>query len=61
VRTSLDCRARLVRQTVEASRFASADPALHERVLRDVLRMVAEFDLTDAPPLLQRKIVAGDA
>lgn len=56
VRTSLDCIACLIRQTVEASRFVSADPALHERVLRDVLRMAAELDLSQAPPLLTQQV-----
>jgi len=56
VRTSLDCIACLIRQTVEASRFVSADPALHERVMRDMLRMAAEFDLSQAPPLLTQQV-----
>jgi uncharacterized protein with ATP-grasp and redox domains len=56
VRTSLDCKACLIRQTVEASRFVSADPALHERVLRDMLRMAADLDLSQAPPLLTQQV-----
>ncbi len=66
MRTSLDCITCLIRQTVEASRFVSADPAMHERVLRDVLRMAAGLDLSEAPPLLtqqaQRRIreLTGD-
>ena len=56
VRTSLDCIACLIRQTVEASRFASADPAVHERVMRHVLRMAAELDLSQAPPLLTQQV-----
>ena len=56
MRTSLDCMACLIRQTVEASRFVSADPALHERVLRDMLRMAADLDLSQAPPLLTQQV-----
>ncbi len=56
MRTSLDCLACLIRQTVEASRFASADPALHERVLRDVLRMASELDLRRTPPQLTQQV-----
>lgn len=56
VRTLLDCIACLIRQTVEASRFASADPAVHEQVMRQVLRMAAELDLSQAPPLLTQQV-----
>ena len=56
MRTSLDCITCLIRQTVEASRFASADPELHEHVLRDVLRMATEFDLSQAPPVLTQQV-----
>jgi uncharacterized protein with ATP-grasp and redox domains len=56
VRTSLDCLTCLVRQAIEASRFVSDDPALHERVVRDVLRMAAEFDFAQPPPLLAQRV-----
>jgi len=56
VRSSLDCITCLIRQTLEAARFVSADPALHERVMRDVLRMAAELDLSHAPPLLTQRV-----
>jgi uncharacterized protein with ATP-grasp and redox domains len=56
VRTSLDCLSCLIRQTVEASRFVSADPTLHEHVMRDVLRMAAELDLSQAPPVLTQQV-----
>jgi uncharacterized protein with ATP-grasp and redox domains len=46
----------LIRQTIEAARFVSADPSLHERVLRDVLRMAAALDLSQAPPLLTQQV-----
>ena len=56
MRSSLDCVTCLIRQTLEALRFVSADPALHERVMRDVLRVAAEFDLSQAPPLLTQQV-----
>ncbi len=56
MRTSLDCLTCLVRQALEASRFVSDDPALHERVARDVLRMAAEFDFAQSPPLLAQRV-----
>jgi len=54
--TSLDCIPCFVRQALEAARFASDDVTLHERVLRDLLRAVAESDLTLPPPVMGQHI-----
>lgn len=54
MRTYLDCYSCLVRQAVEASRRASDDPALHERVLREALAALAAADLSLPPPLHAR-------
>ena len=53
---SLDCVLCLARQSLEAARFASDDPATHERVLRKVLAIVQEEGFTKIPPLVAQSI-----
>ena len=53
---SLDCVLCLARQSLEAARFASDDPATHERVLRKVLTLVQEEGFTKIPPLVAQSI-----
>ena len=48
--TYLDCAACFVRQALDATRMVTDDPAIHERVLRNVLRAASEMDLR-RPPL----------
>ena len=43
--TALDCIPCFLRQALEAARFATKDEAVHEQVIRHVLRMAAEMDL----------------
>lgn len=56
MRTTLDCIPCVVRQTLEAVRIVSHDPAVHERLLRDVLRWTAEIDMNVTPPALAQRI-----
>ncbi len=53
---SLDCILCLARQSLEAARFASNDPAKHEAVLRKVLALVQEKGFTTIPPLVGQEI-----
>jgi len=56
MRTALDCIPCFVRQALEAARFVTDDPAVHERIVRDVLRMAAEMDLAQCPPVVGQRI-----
>jgi len=56
VKTSLDCIPCFVRQALEAARFATDDPAIHERIVRHVLRAAADMDLGQCPPVVGQKI-----
>ena len=56
MRTALDCIPCFVRQSLEAARFVTDDPAVHERLLRDVLRRTAEMDLSQCPPVVAQAI-----
>ena len=54
--TALDCIPCLLRQALEAARMVSADPAVHEATLRDVLHRASEMDLGAPPPAVAQKI-----
>jgi damage-control phosphatase, subfamily I len=52
MKTSLDCLPCFVRQALEAARFMSDDPSLHEQILRQVMRSLADIDFSQAPPVM---------
>jgi uncharacterized protein with ATP-grasp and redox domains len=56
MRTALDCIPCFARQALEAARFVTDDPIVHERILRDVLSAAAEMDLAQCPPIVAQRI-----
>jgi damage-control phosphatase, subfamily I len=50
MKTFFDCIPCIVRQTLDSVRLATPDEAVHQRVLREVLRTAAEMDLRRTPP-----------
>lgn len=56
MKTALDCLPCLVRQSLDASRAVSADPAVHEQVLREMLSWAAGLDHTLSPPALGQRL-----
>jgi uncharacterized protein with ATP-grasp and redox domains len=56
MKTSLDCIPCFVRQALDAARFVTDDPEVHEQVVRMVLRTAAEMDLSDTPPAIGQRI-----
>jgi len=56
VKTSLDCFPCFVRQALDAARMISTDQAVHERIVRDVLRWTSKMDLNQSPPMLGQRI-----
>lgn len=54
--TYLDCVPCFVRQALEAARMATDDIALHEQMLRKVLRMVSEMSFAESPPKMGQLI-----
>jgi len=50
MKTFLDCIPCIVRQTLDSVRLVTSNEAVHERVLREVLRATAEMDLQQSPP-----------
>lgn len=51
---SFDCVPCFVRHALDAARFASPDPAVHERILREVLGEAAHWDLRKPAPVLSQ-------
>ena len=56
MKTALDCVPCLVRQSIDSSRAVSDDPAVHQQVLRDMLRWTADVDPTESPPELGQRL-----
>ncbi|WP_291010676.1 ARMT1-like domain-containing protein [Hydrogenophaga sp.] len=56
MQTSLDCVPCLLRQSLEATRAVTADVGVQEHVIREVLRMLAELELNQPPPLLAQAV-----
>jgi len=56
MKTDLECIPCLVRQSLDAARRTSDDPAVHERILREVLRWTSDMDLRLPPPVLAQRM-----
>lgn len=54
--TSLDCIPCFVRQALEAARFITDSPAVHERIMRSILLEVAKMDFSQSPPAFGQKL-----
>jgi len=56
MKTFFDCIPCLVDQTLRAVRKITDDEAIHEKVLRKVLRLVSDINLNESPPLMAQQI-----
>ncbi|MBN2290590.1 MAG: DUF89 family protein [Candidatus Glassbacteria bacterium] len=56
MKTYPDCIPCGVRQALEASRLVSDDPVLHERVLRETLKILSKLDYSLPPPVIASEI-----
>lgn len=56
MRIQFDCIPCFVRQTLESVRMISTDAAVHEQVLREVLRWSSEMDMAQPPPAMGQRI-----
>ncbi len=54
--THLDCLPCFLRQSLEAARSVTSDIDVHERIMRDVLRMTADMNLDRPPPILAQVV-----
>jgi uncharacterized protein with ATP-grasp and redox domains len=56
MKTSLDCIACFIRQALDAARLVSTDTAVHQRILREVLRWAGEMDMDQPAPVMGQRI-----
>jgi uncharacterized protein with ATP-grasp and redox domains len=56
MRTYFDCIPCFVRQVLDAVRMTTTDKLIHEKVLREALRLGSEMDLQQSPPAMAQKI-----
>lgn len=56
MRTYLECVSCFMRQALDASRMVTDDPAVHERVVRETLRLVVEMPFDRSPPWMGQRI-----
>jgi uncharacterized protein with ATP-grasp and redox domains len=56
MRTYLDCVPCFVRQVLDAVRMTTDDERIHEKVLREALRLASTMDLRQSPPVMGQKI-----
>ncbi len=56
MKTCLDCIPCFVRQALEAARFVTDDPVIHESVVRGILREAARMDFSQSPPAIGQKL-----
>lgn len=56
MKTSLECIPCLIGQTLRISRILSTSPDVHERIMRDILRLSSDVDLQLSPPALAQQI-----
>jgi len=56
MRTFLDCIPCFVRQALDAARLATDDEQIHEQVVREVLRLASDLDMSQSPPVIGQQI-----
>ena len=56
MRIFLDCIPCFVRQALDAARLATDDMQIHEQVLREVLVLAKDLDMSQSPPIMGQKI-----
>ncbi len=56
MRTYFDCIPCLIRQSLDAVRLMTSDESIHEQVIRNILRLAADLDMSQSPPVLSQQI-----
>lgn len=56
MRSFFDCVPCAIRQVLDAVRMTTDDEAIHDRVLREALRMALEMDYSECPPMRAQRI-----
>ncbi len=56
MQTYLDCIPCFVRQSLDAARHATQDHHIHERVVREILHLANNLDMSQSPPVIGQQI-----
>jgi damage-control phosphatase, subfamily I len=56
MRIYLDCIPCFVRQALSAARLATDDEQIHKQVVRNILRLSADLDMNQSPPVLGQQL-----
>ena len=56
MKTFLDCIPCFVRQALGAARLISPDPAVHEKIIRELLSWTSKLDMNQSPPAIGQRI-----
>ena len=56
MRIFLDCIPCFVRQALDSARLVTNDEQIHEKVVREVLRLAADLDMSQSPPVIGQQI-----
>jgi len=56
MRIFLDCIPCFVRQALDSARLVTDDERIHEKVVREVLRLAADLDMSQSPPTIGQQI-----
>ncbi len=56
MKTACDCVPCLIRQALEASRYFTDDAQFQEKIIKDILKNLADEDLTSSPPAIARHV-----
>jgi len=56
MRIFLDCIPCFVRQALDSARLATDDEKIQERVVREVLRLASDLDMSQSPPVIGQQI-----
>ena len=56
MRIYLDCISCFIRQALDAARLATDDEQVHKKVVDNVLRLAADLDMSQSPPVIGQKI-----
>ena len=56
MRIFLDCMPCFIRQALDSARLVTDDEQIHEQVVREVLRLAADLDMSQSPPAIGQQI-----
>ncbi len=56
MRTFLDCMPCFIRQALDSARLVTDDEQVHEQVVREVLKLASDLDMSQSPPVIGQRI-----